>query len=193
MGGYLHCKEGIKYQKDMEWKKAIEKFKLGIALLEVTLMEIDRSMTKRKWKAQIEEFRHKMSRCTFEIQNNKRNRFIKKRDENAKKQAEIARRSELKKQAAKMSDATSKVMKREDNWKVTRQDMERKVAENEIDPNYDPSTGIRNNNALNSDDSAEEVNSGRIERGDKTLAKYKKEHRRKKKKKNKDEEWSKYP
>merc|ERR1712130_1062757 len=100
--GYLHCKEGIKYQKDMEWKKAIEKFKLGIALLEVTLMEIDRSMTKRKWKAQIEEFRHKMSRCTFEIQNNKRHRFIAKRNKIAQKQAEVQAEAEKRKQQIKM-------------------------------------------------------------------------------------------
>eukprot|EP01084_Bolivina_argentea_P317451 550390_1 len=37
--GYLHCIEGVKYQQQMEWKKAIEKFKLGIALLEVTLVD----------------------------------------------------------------------------------------------------------------------------------------------------------
>merc|ERR1712157_641580 len=117
--------------------------------------EVDRSMTKRKWKAQIEEFR------------NKRNRFIAKRDAIAKKQAEIQAQAQLKRQADKMSDAKSKVIKREDNWKVTRQDMEKKVAENEIDPNYDPSTGIRPNDDSDSD---EAVNSGRIG-GDKTLAK----------------------
>merc|ERR1712048_750234 len=33
--GYIHCCEGVQFQKQMEWKKAIEKFKLGIALLEV--------------------------------------------------------------------------------------------------------------------------------------------------------------
>merc|ERR1719474_1719996 len=60
--GYIHCKEACKLQRQEEWKKAIEKFKLGIAELEVTLNTIDRNQTKRKWKQTIEEFRHKMSR-----------------------------------------------------------------------------------------------------------------------------------
>lgn len=30
--GYLHCKEGVQLQRQEEWKKAIEKFNLGIAL-----------------------------------------------------------------------------------------------------------------------------------------------------------------
>merc|ERR1712228_194388 len=174
--GYIHCCEGVAFQKQMEWKKAIEKFKLGIALLEVTLMEIDRSMTKRKWKAQIEEFRHKMSRCTFEIKNNKRNRFIRKRDKIAQQQAAVQAEAERKKQLIKMQDATAKVKKREDHWKVTREDMERKVAENEVDPNYDPSTGVRQDmsDMNESDDNSEdEVYSGRIG-GDKTLANAKK-------------------
>eukprot|EP01083_Nonionella_stella_P035492 96822_1 len=190
--GYLHCKEGVQFQREMEWKKAIEKFKLGIALLEVTLMEIDRSMVKRKWKAQIEEFRHKMSRCTFEIQNNKRNRFIKKRDKIKKEQADKQAQAALARQADKMNEAQSKVLKREDHWKVTREDMEKKVQENEIDPNYDPSTGIRKSDAVSDSDNSDEVNSGRVG-GDKTLAKAKKKHRKKKKKGKDKEDWSNFP
>lgn len=145
------------------------------------MTEIDNNKTKRKWKQTIEDFRHKKSRCQFEIQNNKRNRFIKKRNENAKKQAKLQKKAEEEMQKVKMAQAKATVIKREDNWKVTKEDMDAKVAENEIDPNYDPSTGMRPTG--DDSDSSDEVNAGKVDRGrDPVLAKAKREHRKKKKK-----------
>merc|ERR1712228_52141 len=110
---------------------------------------------------------------------------IRKRDKIAQQQAAVQAEAERRKQQIKMQDATAKVKKREDHWKVTREDMEKKVAENEVDPNYDPLTGVRQDmsDMNESDDNSEdEVYSGRIG-GDKTLANAKKKHKKKKKNK----------
>merc|ERR1712129_460144 len=103
-------------------------------------------------------------------------------------QAEVQAQAERRKLENKMQDAAAQVMKREDHWRVTRQDMEKKVAENEVDPNYDPSTGVRQDmsdmNADESDDSEDEIYSGRVDKGngnggDKTLAAAKSSHKKK--------------
>jgi len=78
--GMIHIRQGIEYQKQEEWKKAVKCYKTGIAILETSLNQIDRGLLKREWKQSIEDLRHKMSRCMFEIDKIKRKKFIKKKE-----------------------------------------------------------------------------------------------------------------
>jgi len=86
--GMIHIRQGIEYQKQEEWKKAVKCYKTGIAILETSLNQIDRGLLKREWKQSIEDFRHKMSRCMFEIDKIKRKKFIKKREKGLIEEAE---------------------------------------------------------------------------------------------------------
>lgn len=179
--GYKSCQEGMKLREEEKYKFAIEKFKIGIALLQVTLLDIDRGLEKRKWRAVIEEFRHKMSRCTFEIQNSKRNRFLKKRNENIRKQAEMKAKLELEHQKKAMQEALSNAVGRERNWTVTREDMEVKLQAN------------RELNAQDADsDEPSSKKNNKKHMRDQTLAKTKRDYRLKKKGKGK-KDWRDYP
>ena len=103
-------------------------------MLEVTLNEIDRSMQKREWRAKIDDIRHKMSRCKFEIENQKRNKFVAKRNAQRKKQAAVKLVQEKKKlEKIKAQTLLEASGGRDANWKTNIEDYRKKVRETEPD------------------------------------------------------------
>ena len=50
---YTHILAAMEHQEEGKWKDAIKSYKIGIALLEVTLNEIDRSTQKREWRNKV--------------------------------------------------------------------------------------------------------------------------------------------
>ena len=112
-------------------------------MLEVTLNEIDRSMQKREWRAKIDDIRHKMSRCKFEIENQKRNKFVAKRNAQRKKQAAIKLVQERKKmEKLKAQTLLEASGGRDANWKTNIEDYRKKVRETEPDLDNQNTRGL---------------------------------------------------
>ena len=104
--GMLYVEEAMTLQEDEKYKSAIKKYKVGIAMLEATLPEIDRHSTKREWVQKIDEIRHKMNRCKMEIENRKREKLKQDRE------AERIRKAEVKiaQEKAKLDKAKAKAL-----------------------------------------------------------------------------------
>ena len=63
--GMVYVDEAMALQEEGKLKTAIKKYKVGIAMLEATLPEIDRNAQKREWHQKISDVRHRMNRCKF--------------------------------------------------------------------------------------------------------------------------------
>jgi len=101
--GMIPIREAMEAQNQEKYKLALQKYKLGIAMLEVALNDIDRGVTKRQWKQEIEEYRHRMHRCMFELDNLARNKVL--------AQQEAKRRKEAKEQLLEERKKTKKKWK----------------------------------------------------------------------------------